>query len=305
MDLRERVVRAVQAGTPRTEVAERFEVGLATVGRYIRQQRSSGSLAAKKHHGPKLRIGLEERHALLALLQTWPDATLAEHCERWDTMHGVRLSEPTMSRAIRRLGWTRKKKTLRESERDEEALAAWLELAGTLDVGDLVFVDECGVNIAMTRLYSRAPKGRRAVGSVPSARGPNITLIASLSLEGIGAALTLEGAATAQVVEAYGRQMLAPILRPGQVVILDNCSIHKGDGIAGVVEDSGCSLLFLPTYSAGLSPIDEAFSKIKGHLRKVEARTQEALDDAVRQAIDSVTAEDALGWFTHCGYLPQ
>ncbi len=219
IDLRERVVRAARAGQTLVSVAERFEVGVATVRRWVRLQEATDSLLPKRRTGRRPCISPAEHPSLLAQLETWPDATLAEHCERWAKMYGVRVNRSSMCRAIRALGWTRKKKVLRETERDEEALAAWLESAQALDVEDLMFVDECSVNLVMTPRYSRSPKGRRAIGSVPSARGPNITLIASLSLEGIGPAMTLEGAATGQVFDAYAERVLAPALKPRQVVL--------------------------------------------------------------------------------------
>ena len=121
--------------------------------------------------------------------------TLDEHCRVWETEHGQRVSTATMSRAITRLGWTRKKKTLVASERDETARAAWRKQARQHMNQQWVFVDECGSHIALTPLYARAPRGRRAVGRVPRNYGATITLIASLSLQGMGEALILEGAA--------------------------------------------------------------------------------------------------------------
>jgi transposase len=168
----------------------------------------------------------------------------------------------------------------------------------------LVFVDECGSNIALTPLYARAPKGHRATGKVPRNRGKNTTLIASLSLEGMGAAMILEGSATGAAFETYVEQLLAPSLRTGQIVVMDNLQAHKRERVRQLIEDKGCQLLFLPGYSPDFSPIEETFSKLKSFLRHVGARTREALEEAICQALLTVTAQDAHGWFTHCGYLP-
>jgi transposase len=173
-----------------------------------------------------------------------------------------------------------------------------------LDAKRLVFVDECGSNIALTPLYARAPRGQRASGSVPRNRGANTTLLASLSREGIGEAMILEGAADTLAFEVYIEQALAPSLSAGQIVVMDNLSIHTGEHVRQALADRGCSLLFLPTYSPDLSPIEEAFSKLKAYLRRVGARTHEALEEAICQALLTVTTEDALGWFGHCGYRP-
>ena len=173
-----------------------------------------------------------------------------------------------------------------------------------VDARRLVVVDECGSNIALTPLYALAPQGQRAHGTVPRNRGKNTTLLASLSLEGIGACLIIEGAVNAQVFEAYVEQILAPSLEPGQIVVLDNLSVHKGARVRQLIEARGCELRFLPAYSPDCSPIEETFSKVKAVLRRVGARTHEALQEAIGQALETVTAQDAFGWFTHCGYRP-
>jgi transposase len=173
-----------------------------------------------------------------------------------------------------------------------------------LDANQLVFVDESGSNIALTPLYARAPRGQRAHGSVPRNRGKNTTLLASLSLEGVGASMIIEGATNTAVFEAYLEEVLLPSLQPGQIVVMDNLSAHKGARVHQLIEGRGCQLLYLPAYSPDFSPIEETFSKIKAFLRRVGARTPEALQEALGQALQMVTSQDAHGWFSHCGYVP-
>jgi transposase len=197
-----------------------------------------------------------------------------------------------------------KKKSLRASEQKEAERAAWRKTASNLNSHDLVFVDETGSHIAMTPLYAYAPRGQRAIGKVPRNYGATMTLIASLSLSGMGEALILDGAADSSTFEVYIEQILAPSLKAGQIVILDNLSIHLGPKVRQAIEARGCHLLFLPAYSPDFSPIEEAFSKIKTLLRRQGARTREALQEAITQALDLITEADALGWFTHCGYPP-
>lgn len=156
----------------------------------------------------------------------------------------------------------------------------------------------------MTPLYAYAPRGHRAIGTVPRNYGATMTLIAALSLQGIGEALMLDGAADAAAFEVYVEQLLAPSLKPGQIVILDNLSIHLGPRVRQAIEAKGCRLLFLPAYSPDFSPIEEAFSKLKAVLRRMGARTREALQEAIAQALTLITAQDARGWFLHCGYPP-
>jgi transposase len=195
-----------------------------------------------------------------------------------------------------------KKKVLQASERKEEERRQWREHTQELDASKFVFLDETGSNIALTRLYARAPKGKRARGSLPRNRGKNMTLMASLSLGGMGEALIVDGAANTELFEIYIKQILAPSLEPGQMVIMDNLSIHKGNKVRQLIEARGCQVLFLPAYSPDLSPIEEAFSKIKAILRRVGARTREALQEALEQALLTITQADASGWFRHCGY---
>lgn len=200
---------------------------------------------------------------------------------------------------------TQKKSPLAQ-ERDEEIRGLWRWLATRFDAGRLVFIDESGFHTSMTRLRARAPRGERAYGKVPRNRGKNQTLIASLTLRGgMGASMSIEGATDSEAFEAYVERLLAPTLTEGQVVVLDNLGAHRTQRVRELVEARGADLLFLPSYSPDLNPIEEAFSKIKQIVRKAGARTREALVEAIALAISAVTLEDVGGWFVHCGYQLQ
>lgn len=188
------------------------------------------------------------------------------------------------------------------TERDAAARSAWQEVVAELLPADLVFVDETSTHTALTRRRARAPRGQRAVGRVPRNHGSNITLLAALTPEGIGPALTLEGGVTGSAFAAYAARLLAPSLRPGQVVILDNLSAHKSEAARLAIEAAGARLLFLPAYSPDFNPIELAFSKIKEHLRAAAARSAQDLLTATASAIDAVSAADAHGFFKHCGF---
>ena len=158
----------------------------------------------------------------------------------------------------------------------------------------------------MRRLYARAPRGERAYASVPRNRGKNTTLIASMTLEGaMGEAMAFEGSTKAFVFEAYVERFLAPTLRAGQIVVMDNLSAHKTDRVRQLIEARGADLWFLPAYSPDLNPIEEAFSKLKALLKKAAARTREALVEAMGKALSAVGPRDVAGWFAHCGYEGQ
>ncbi|SRR6266851_1253111 len=260
-DLRQRILHAVDQGKPRVEIVKTFDVSRATIKRYLKLRLETGDVKPKAIPGRPAKKGAALLAGLQSQLDAYPDATLAEHCQIWETTQGIQVSTASMSRAIQRLTWTRKKKTLHASEQKEAERAAWREQAQTLDADKLVFVDECGSNIALTRLYARSLRGKRAYGAIPRNRRANITLLAALSLHGMGEALILEGSADSTVFEIYMEQVLVPSLRAGQIVVMDNLSTHTGEKVRQATLARGCQLLFLPSYSPDLSPIEEAFSK--------------------------------------------
>ena len=196
-----------------------------------------------------------------------------------------------------------KKRSVGAGERDEFLRAAWRALvAGEIDAERLVFVDEMGTNVSLSPIYAWSRKGERAFGSAPRNWGKNVTLLASITAGGLGPCLAIEGATTGGVFEAYLERVLAPSLKPGQMVVMDNLSAHKGGRVKEIIEGRGCEVLYLPPYSPDFNPIEQAFSKVKGLLRKAEARTRESLIEAMGLALSAVSARDARGFFGHCGY---
>jgi transposase len=166
----------------------------------------------------------------------------------------------------------------------------------------LVFVDEMGTHTSLAPLYAYAPVGERAFFEVPRNRGKSTTLLTSLHARGMGPSMAVEGPTTARVFETYVKRLLAPALRPGQVVVMDNLGAHRPKRVRELIERRGCELLYLPPYSPDLNPIEEAFSKVKHILRKIRARTKEALIEAMGRALEAVSARDVGGFFVHCGY---
>jgi transposase len=183
--------------------------------------------------------------------------------------------------------------------------AAWRALVcGRLDGRRFVFVDECSTNTSLSPIYGWSRRGRRVCFELPRNWGANVTLLSSMSLEGMGPSLAVEGATTKAVFETYIELVLAPELKLGQIVVMDNLSSHKGSRVRELIEGRGCELLYLPPYSPDLNPIEEAFAKLKALLRKAGARTREALLEATGRALDAVTASDARGFFEHRGHRP-
>ncbi len=163
-------------------------------------------------------------------------------------------------------------------------------------------IDECGSNINLTPRYARAPRGQRAYGSVPRNTHKNTTVIAALTTTGIGPTMLLPGAPDTAAFEVYIEHVLGPSLIPGQVVVMDNLRAHKSRRVQQLIEAYACELWFVPPYSPDLSPIEEAFSKFKNGLRRAKARTNAALEQAIATGLEAITAQDAQGYFAHCGY---
>ena len=154
----------------------------------------------------------------------------------------------------------------------------------------------------MTRLRGRAPKGERVHASAPCGRWHTTTMISSIRLDGSTACMALEGTTDTESFRAYVGEVLVPALNPGDIVIMDNLSPHKSDATLALITEAGAQVLFLPAYSPDLNPIEKMWSKVKSLLRGAEARTPADLITAIGHALAKVTAKDALGWFTSCGY---
>ena len=178
-------------------------------------------------------------------------------------------------------------------------------VAAQVDSGQLVFVDEMGLHTSLAPLYGYSPKGERVRLEVPRNRGKNTTLLASMTLlGGMGETMAVEGSTDREVFETYVERVLAPTLESGQVVIM-NLPAHKPARVRELIEERGCELVYLPSYSPDFNPIEEAFSKIKGMVRQAGARTREALIEVLGEALSAVSVHDAQGYFEHAGYCPQ
>jgi transposase len=170
---------------------------------------------------------------------------------------------------------------------------------------DLVFLDETGSHLGYTPTHAWAPRGRRANAAAPVNRGENKTVVAALTLDGVGPSLRFDGAMTTERFVGYVRYRLAPTLRPGQVIVADNLRAHHSPAVRAAIEACGARFLPLPPYSPDFNPIEEAFSKVKRSLRRAQARTDDDLRTATWDAFATITPNDAAGWFTHCGYPPS
>lgn len=167
---------------------------------------------------------------------------------------------------------------------------------------DLVFVDETGITTKMVRRFARALRGSRALARAPAGRYESLTLLGAIALRGLRALMMIPAATDEAVFLAFVEQVLVPELRPGQVVVWDNLAAHKRPAIIAAVAHAGCRVLFLPRYTPEWNPAEPCWSKMKEFLRSRAARTLETLEAAVADAMDTISAQDARGWFQHCGY---
>ena len=302
LDLRQRVIAALDAGEgSQPEIAARFRVSASFITRLLKRRRQTGSVAPAPHgggHPPAL--GRAAQRRLRRLVREQPDATLEELAARV----GVPCGRMAIFRTLRKLRITRKKKSLHASERDSRRVRrkrrAFRKAMAGLDPRRLVFVDETGANTAMTRTYGRAPRGQRVKGAVPG-HWKSVTLISGVRLAGVVAPLAFEGAMDATSFEGYARQVLAPQLGAGDVVVWDNLKPHESAGARRAVEGAGAGLRPLPPYSPDYTPIEEMYSKVKGRLRSAAAGTTDAVYEAMGVARRAVCPSDIRGWFKHCG----
>jgi transposase len=303
-DLRERIVAAVERGEQSIrQIARLFSVSLSCVVRLLQRQRRTGSVQPQPHGGvPPRKLDAAAEARLLELVRAQPDATLAELRERL----GVRCSLMTIARALKRHRITRKKKTLHAQEQDSPRVQrqrrAFKKKLAAVGPDHLVFVDESGANTSMTRAYGRAPQGERVRATAPGA-WESVTLIAGMRVAGVVAPLALPGAVDGVVFQTYVQEVLGPELREGDVVVLDNLSVHKNRAAIAAIEAAGARVEPLPVYSPDLTPIEEMFSKTKAYLRDAAARTVDTVITAMGEALELVTPSDIQGWFhDRCAY---
>lgn len=179
---------------------------------------------------------------------------------------------------------------------------AYAQAVAHMAIKRMRFLDECGSHLGFTRLYGRAEPGERVVEATPGYSGTQYTLVASLSVQGVEAPMVIEGAMNGTVFEVYVREVLAPTLQPGDIVVMDNLSAHKVAAIEPLLAARGAHVLYLPPYSPDLNPIEKCWAKLKTYLRAAKARTFDDLVAAIATALKAVSPQDALNWCRHCGY---
>jgi transposase len=302
-EFRERVIAAIKRGEEPLSIAKRLEVSFSWVYNLLKRYRTTGSYEALPNNaGAKPKLSESDLEILRQTVRDYPDATLDELKE----LTGFAVSKATICRALKKLKLSFKKKTFHASEQKrpdvEKAREVWKEEKATEDATDFVFLDESSINTGFSRLYGRSPIGERLFDYVPDCRWETMTVLSSLRLDGTTETLVFEGALNGEMFKGYVEECLAPSLKKGDVVIMDNLSSHKVEGLREIVEERGARIEYLPPYSPDLNPVENMWSKIKSQLRKTKERCKEILFEAIGAALRTITKQDAKGWFEHCGY---
>ena len=304
LDLRERVVAAVEAGASRHEAAERFEVSVSSAIRWVQRFVGEGSAAAKPLGGSTSPL---EAHAtwFLELIAKHPDLTLDEIVIAM-RQHGIPGSRSAVWRFFERHKITVKKKSVRAAEQERADVARarrrWMREQGLFDPARLVFVDETAVSTSMARRHGRCERGERLIAQVPQSHWQTITFVAGLRHDGMVAPFVVNGAMNGASFLAYLEQCLVPTLKADDVVIIDNLTAHHVAGVREVIETTGATLRYLPQYSPDLDPIEMAFAKLKALLRKAAARSVSGLWHRLGSLIQTFSPQECANFLSHAGY---
>ena len=294
----------VEGKTSQRQIAIRFRVAYRFVRKLTQQYRETGKIQPKQRtKQTPTKLSEEPLESLKTLVESNNDATLAELCDLLEQSVGVRIGVSTLFRMLEKLNLTLKK-TLhpdeKETERVQQKRVEFWQLVQGFLAQDLIFIDESGVDLALTR--ARAPKGQRTHGKRPSNRGKRASILSVISLGELMTYSKLMGSIDGLTFEAFISQKLVPKLWKGACVIMDNCSIHLAQEVRKLIEDVGAKLIFLPPYSPDFSPIENCFSKIKSILRSIGARSYPELAEAIDEAFSQVSLSDLRNWFSHCCY---
>lgn len=303
-DLRRRVLAAVAEGLSHRAAAERFAVSASSISRWRALERKKGDAR------PKVIGGDQKSHRvdahMTAILGPERDRTIDEVRAILRDEKGLVFRFGAIQRFFERHAITRKKKTAHASEQDRPDILkrreAWFEGPLDLDPGRLVFVDETWASTIMTRRHGRCRRGERLRVGVPHGHWKTTTFVGALTLQGFIAPFVLDGPINRDAFETYVEKVLVQELRPGDIVVMDNLSSHKGARVREMIEAAHAELRYLPPYSPDFNPIENAFAKLKALLRKAAERTVDALWNTIGRLIDLFPAAECENYFKAAGY---
>ena len=304
LDLRKRVVAAIEAGMSRNRAAKQFGIAISTAIGWMERVQETGSVAPGQMGGHKPKAISGEHAVWLSQRVRNGDFTLrglvAELAGRglkvdyrsvWEFVHAEELSL---------------KKSVVAGERDRPDVARrraqWTKYQDRVEPERLVFIDETWTRTDMAPLRGWAPRGHRLAAKVPHGRWKTMTFLAALRHDRIDAPWFIEGPIDGESFRLYVEKVLLPTLRPGDIVIMDNLGSHKGKAVRQLIRSAGAKLFFLPKYSPDLNPIEQVFAKLKHLLRKAAARTVEAVCAAIGEALQAFTPEECSNYLKNSGY---
>ena len=303
MDIRTRVIKKHQEGKTVKEITNELAVKATFVYDTLSLYKATGSVEPKPASGGrKAYLDNEKQQQIAALIQETPDLTLQEIKDELSLEISISVLCDTINK---KLNLNHKKTLFDTGQNDAEVQGAreqWTNDQKEMDTSSIVFLDETGINIGMTRLYGRAFGEERFIDYVPDVRFDRISLLSSIRLDGTLVPLTYKGTLDGKLFLAYVIQLLVPTLKEGDIVIMDNASPHKVKGVVEAIEAAGAFVIYQPTYSPDFNPAENMWSKIKAALRKAKTRTIDALYEALRDALNSISISDIKGWFGEIGY---
>jgi transposase len=303
-DLRKRIIDAKLRGDTEDKIASDKDVSKSTVTKLWSLYRTTESYSPRPNpNGRKPRLSEEQLEQIKKTIEERPDTTLKELIDEFC----LAISIAALSQIVRfKLGFVYKKKTLYAVEQLREDVKmkreAWKSEQPNMDVKNLVFLDESSINTGMTRRYGRGQSSERVVDHTPDVRFERTTILSSVRANGDMVPCVFEGSLNGDIFTKYISEFLAPTLKEGDIVIMDNLSSHKVEGVIEPIRVAGATVLYLPPYSPDLNPIEMMWSKIKAYLRKAKARTKLLLEAAIVKALNSITMSDILAWFAENGY---
>ena len=305
VDLRRRVVGAIEGGSSCRAAAQRFGVSASSAIRWRAQERREGDIRPKLQGGDRHSQRIEAHAELiLSAVAARSDITLSELREQL-MERGVAVATHTLAVLQASQDHAQKKSAHAAEQRRSTVNAArerWFEGQLDLDPTRIVFIDETAANTKMARLYGRAPRGERCRAAVPHGHWKTTTFTAGLRYDGIAAPMVLDGPMNGEAFLAYVEQALVPELRPRDIVIMDNLPAHKVHGVRKAIEAAGASLRYLPPYSPDFNPIEMAFAKLKALLRAAAARTIPDLWQAIANALRCFTPQECANYLAAAGY---
>jgi len=307
VEFREKIVKAYEKrDTSIRKLASRFDVSKSFVERLLRRNQATGDIKPLRQGGHQKSELHGYTKQIQEMVEKYPDATLSEYCEYLGDSQGIWVSVSTMCRELQKQKLTRKKKSIRSSqaatERVQKLRAEYWEKIKDIEVKNLIFLDEMGLLLGLTRSHGRSDQGTRVCDFKPFYRGAKVTTIGAISIDRVVALMTMDNSMDGKAFEVFIEKFLVPELWVGAVVVMDNLPAHKIASIAPMIEAVGASIINLSPYSPDFNPIELWWSQLKAFLRQFSPTTTRMVDILIATALDLINPQHLKHWFAKCCY---